>query len=185
MACRGIFLAITPDQAEALLAASDDHALIEAVQDIEMAWDEDNLAQCDKAWDAMHRVLTDGSLGDPHAGGRGLWEYKPRDRSGQGRFGNGPEPLRHCVLGPNQLHHGDEYIVSLVSPDKVKEVSAALMSISKEWFDDRYRTLVPHDYAPEYGDVDREYTWGWFQSVRELYGKAAERGRFVLFTVDQ
>src|SRR5262249_14391798 len=93
-----------------------------------------------------------GSLGDPHAGNRGLWEDKPRSHSGQGRFGNGPEPLRHCVLGPNQLHDGDEYIVSLVSPDKVKEVSAALMSISKEWFDDRYRMLVPHDYAPEYGD---------------------------------
>ena len=49
----------------------------------------------------------------------------------------------------------------------------------------RYRTLVPNDYAPEYGDEDLEYTWEWFQSVRELYRKAAERGRFALFKVDQ
>jgi hypothetical protein len=27
--------------------------------------------------------------------------------------------------------------------------------------------------------------WGWFETVRALYIKAAERGRAVIFTVDQ
>lgn len=68
---------------------------------------------------------------------------------------------------------------------KVKEVSAALSTITKPWFDDRYRSIVPHDYAPEYGDEDRDYAWSYFQAIREIYQKAATRDRFILFTVGQ
>jgi hypothetical protein len=163
MACRGVFFAITPEQAHALQEASDDDSLIELVQEIEDAWDDDNLAECDKAWDAMHRLLTDGTL----------------------EFGNGPEPLCHCVLGPAQLHEGDDYNVSLVSPEKVRAIAQALAAFTEDAFAERYRTIVPRDYALEYGDDDRAYTWEYFQGVRDLYRKAAERGRFMLFTVDQ
>ncbi len=163
MACRGVFFAITPDQAAPFLDAPDDDAVMALVEQVEEAWDEDNLAECDKAWDAMHRLLTDGAL----------------------EFGNGSAPLCYCVLGPEQLHEGDDYIVSLVPPDQVKAVAGALANITEASFIERYRTVVPHDYAPEYGDEDRQYTWQYFQAVRELYRKAAERDRFVLFTVDQ
>jgi hypothetical protein len=163
MACRGVFFAVTSDQAEALRAAGDDDELMELVSEIEEAWDRDNLAECDKAWDAMHRALTDGEL----------------------EWGNGEEPLCHCVLGPDPLHEGDDYLVSLIAPEKVKEVAAALAEIDKTWFDERYREVVPSDYAPEYGDEDREYTWGWLETVRDLYQKAAARDRWVLFTADQ
>jgi hypothetical protein len=149
MACRGVFFAITSEQASAFQDAPDDDALMELVEEVEEAWDEDNLAECDKAWDAMHRLLTDGTL----------------------EVGNGSEPLCHCVLGPNQLHDGDEYIVSLVAPEKVKQVALALAEITQTSFAERYRTVVPRDYAPEYGDEDLEYTWENFRSVRELYQK--------------
>jgi hypothetical protein len=75
--------------------------------------------------------------------------------------------------------------VSLVPPDKVKTVARALADITETSFTERYRTIVPRDYAPEYGEEDREYTWEYFQGVRDLYRKAAERDRFILFTVDQ
>lgn len=163
MACRGVFFAITPEQADALLATDGDHDVMALIETIEETWDEDNLAECDKAWDAMHRCLTDGRL----------------------EYGNGPEPLNQCVLGPWQLHKGDSYIVSLVSAEKVREVAAALKGVSEGWFRQQYRTIVPSDYAPEYGEQDLDYTWDWFQSVRELYAKAAARGRAVIFTVDQ
>jgi hypothetical protein len=163
MSTRGVFFAITPQQAARLQATRDDDSLMSLLDEIEEAWDADNLAECDKAWDAMHRLLTDGNLA----------------------FGNGPEPLRHCVLGPAQLHRGENYIASLVAPAKVKDISAALSGITKPAFDDRYRSIVPPTYAPEYGDEDRDYTWSWFQAVRDLYRKAAERNRFVLFTVGQ
>jgi len=163
MAARGVFFAITQEQAAALRAASDDDAVMAIVEEIEQTWDGDNLAECDKAWDAMHRLLTDGAL----------------------EFGNGPDPCCYCVLGPEQLHDGDDYIVSLVAPEKAREVASALTAFTYESFAERYRTVVPHDYAPEYGDEDCAYTWENFQDARELYLKAAERGRFVLFTVDQ
>lgn len=163
MACRGVFFAVTADTAASLLAARDDAALLELLEEIEESWDETNLAECDKSWDAMHRLLTDGTLG----------------------FGNGSEPLCHCVLGPHQLHGGDSYIVSLVSPAKVREVSRALQSIDKRDFDERYRTLVAPDYALEYGDEDRDYTWESFKDVRDLYQSAQDSGRYVVFTVDQ
>jgi Domain of unknown function (DUF1877) len=163
MACRGVFFAITPEQANALLAANDDDSVIALIEAIEETWDKDNLAECDKAWDAMHRCLTDGRL----------------------EYGNGPDPLNHCVLGPRQLHQGDSYIVSLVSAEKVREIAAVLKDVTEEWFRQRYRTTVPTDYAPEYGEQDLDYTWDWFKGVRELYTKAAEGARAVIFTVDQ
>lgn len=163
LTARGVFFAITSEQAAAFQAAADDDAVIDLVDEVEEEWDEDNLAECDKAWDALHRLLTDGAL----------------------EYGNGPEPFCHCVLSPNQLHEGDDYIVSLVAPEKVKEVARALAEITQASFDERYRTVVPKDYALEYGDEDREYTWESFQDVRDLYEKAANRDRFMLFTVSQ
>jgi uncharacterized protein DUF1877 len=163
MPCRGVFFAVTPEQAEQLLAAKDDERLMSLVEKIEEAWDEEHLAQCDKAWDAMHRALTDGDLG----------------------CGNGRYPLSHCVLGPRQLHEEDDYIVSLVMPNEVQDVADSLKGITAGWFHEQYRSIVPKDYAPEYGEEDREYTWEYFQEVRQLYAKAAAAGRAVVFTVDQ
>lgn len=163
MASLGVFFALTSETARALRDAEDDDELMELVSDIEEAWDKPNLVECDKAWDAMHRALTDGEL----------------------ECGNGPEPLCHCVLGPEQLHEGDEYFVSLVPPEKVKEVAAALAAIDEADFARRYRDVVPHDYAPEYGDEDRGYTWSHLEAVRDFYRKAAADDRWVMFTVDQ
>jgi Domain of unknown function (DUF1877) len=164
MACRGVFFAITTAQGDSLYEASgDDEALMALIEAIEETWDESNLAECDKAWDAMHRVLTDGQL----------------------EFGNGTYPLSHCVLGPRQLHEGDNYIVSLVTPEEVRDVSVSLREITQQWFEERYRAVVPKDYTPEYGEEDLRYTWTWFQGVRDLYAKAALEEKAMLFTVDQ
>jgi hypothetical protein len=163
MACLGVFFSVTAEQAAALCKANGDEELMDLVESIEEAWDKDHLAQCDKAWDAMHRCLTDGRL----------------------EYGNGSYPLSHAVLGPRQLHEGDDYIVSVVLPHEVREVAAALQGITEDDFRRRYFELVPKNYAPEYGDTDLEYTWEWFLAVRDLYANAAHSGRAVLFTVDQ
>jgi len=163
MACRGVHFAITDEQLTTLLTADGDEAVRELIEQIEEAWDEDNLAEVDKAWDAIHRCLTDGQL----------------------KFGGGPYPLSHCVLGPRQLHKGGGYIVSLVLPNEVLDLAKSLGKVSADWFKEQYRVRVPADYAPEYGDVDRDYTWSYFEEVRDLVAKAAERRRAVIFTVAQ
>ena len=126
MACRGVFFALTSEQAESLLAARGDEEVLVAVEAIEEAWDEDNLAECDKSWDALHRLFTNGAL----------------------ECGNGSYPWSHVVLGPKQLHEADDYFVSFVSAEQVRDVVAALQPITREWFAERYRTVVPSDYAP-------------------------------------
>jgi hypothetical protein len=64
-------------------------------------------------------------------------------------------------------------------------VAAALKGVTEDWFRQQYRTIVPRDYSPEYSEQDLDYTWEWFKGMRELYAKAADRGRAVIFTVDQ
>jgi hypothetical protein len=164
MACRGVHFAITSDQLGSVLAASNDDGLMQVIERIEEAWDKEYLAESDKAWDAIHRCLTDGTL----------------------LYDNGEYPLNHVICGGRQLHRGEEYIVSLVTPEQVGDVSRAIDPLTEDWMRERYFSLLkPDSYDGEIGDVDFGYTWTWFENVRDLYRKAAANGRGVIFTVDQ
>ncbi len=162
MASRGVHFAITSEQVAAFLTADGDEAVIALLGELETAWDEDNLAESGKAWDAMHRCLTNGTL----------------------EYGGGEYPLSHCVLGPRQLLEGDGNIICLVQTDEVPDVATALRAISAADFRQRYAELLPKNYAPEYGPEDQEYTWLQLQKVRDLFEKAAARRRAVVFTVE-
>lgn len=164
MTARGVLFAIDDVIAKRLQqAAGDDDAVMEIIEEVEEDWDEPNLAQTDKAWDAIHRALTDGNL---------TWE-------------NGEYPLNHAILGGLDIMDGDDYIAILKTPDQVRDVADALDEIDDAAMARRYDTVVPSDYAPEYGDDDRGYTVEWFGSVRALYRSAAMSDRWVLFTADQ
>ncbi|RYZ66010.1 MAG: DUF1877 family protein, partial [Proteobacteria bacterium] len=64
MACRGVHFAITNDDLAALLNADSDGDVMEVVQSVEERWEanEGFICETDKAWDAIHRCLSDGSL---------------------------------------------------------------------------------------------------------------------------
>jgi hypothetical protein len=163
MAARGVHFAITSGQQTRLLAASDDDELMEVIDQIEEAWDKESLADSDKAWDAIHRCLTDGSL---------LYE-------------SGQYPVNHVICGGRQLHQGEDYVVSLVTPEQVRDVSAAIAPLTEDWMRERYFSLLkPDSYDGEISNEDFRYTWTWFENVRDLYRKAAASGRAVIFTVD-
>ena len=165
MPCRGVHFAITSEQLGSVLAASNDDDLMKVIERIETAWDEENLAQSDKAWDAIHRCLTD-------------------DVSGEGS--DGEYPLNHVICGGRPLHRGEEYIVSLVTPEQVREVSTAIDPVAEHWMRERYFSLLkPDRHDGEVDEVDFQYTWTWFENIRDLYRKAAGSGRAVIFTVDQ
>jgi hypothetical protein len=155
MACRGVLFAISDVTVAALLAAKSDEDVMEIVESIEEDWDEQFLAETDKAWDAMHRAQSDGSL-NPEGGSF---------------------PTNRAILGGKHLYRGDEYIVALVTRDEVPAVARALASIDDAEMQRRYEQLVPRDYAAEYGDGDREYTVEYFRAVAELYDRAAKAGR--------
>ena len=162
MSCRGVLFAIDDDTTERLLAATSDDAVRDIVEALEADWEEAFLVETDKAWDAMHRALGDGT---------------PSPRGGS-------FPLNRAILGGKHLHRGEQYIVSLVTKDAVPAVARALAAIDDAGLRRRYEDLVPRDYAPEYGDEDREYTVAYFRGVADLYQRAAQAGRAVIFTVD-
>lgn len=163
MGCRGVLFAISDVTVASLLAAKSDEDIMEILESIEEEWDDPFVAETDKAWDAMHRALSDGSLNPA----------------------GGSPPLNRAILGGKHLHHGDEYIVALVTKDEVLAVARALASIDDAEMRRRYEQLVPRDYDAGYGDDDREYTVENFRDVANLYQRAAKAGRAVIFTVDQ
>jgi Domain of unknown function (DUF1877) len=73
-----------------------------------------------------------------------------------------------------------------VTPEEVKDVSAAIEPLTEEWMRERYFSMLePDSYDGEAGEEGFTYAWGWFKDVRDLYRKAAASGRAVIFTVDQ
>lgn len=164
MACRGVHFAVTQSDAHRLLGAGDDKAVLEIVQEnIEERWDEEWLYQSDKAWDAIHRCLTDGTL----------------DQDG------GAYPLRLAILNGRQLYSGDDYIISLITPDDVRDVATHLSKIEMNWLRERYDAIDPERYGMLKSEADWQYTWTCFAGLPEFFSRAAKAGRYVIFTVDQ
>lgn len=156
----GVHFAITAEQEKALLAADgDDDAVGEILDDLDESWDDDQLkVDTDKAWDAMHRCLTDGTL-DPDAG-----EY----------------PLNHAVLGGRHL--SEEFYAVHVGVSEVRDVAVALRGIDQAWLRARFDTIDDPEYAGAGDDEDFEYTWSNFVDVQHFYDRAAAAGRAVVFT---
>jgi hypothetical protein len=120
------------------------------------------LAETDKAWDWIHRVLTDGELD----------------------WNNGTYPLNHVVMGGESLNSESDYIISLKTPKQVADAATELCKITEAKFRERFFELDAFEIEHSY-EEDFEYTWQWFQSLREFWLRAALEGRYVLFTVDQ
>jgi len=167
MACRGVHFALTEPEVAALKANPDDQSRLEYLQEhIEEPYFSqfpELLAESDKAWDAMHRLLADGKL---------TWD-------------GGSYPLNHVVLAGELLYSGDDYIISLKTPSQVKDIAEALERLSEGEFKKRYFTIDSRSYNGDIGEPDYSYTWEWFQNVRALFKRAAVENRFMLFSVDQ
>lgn len=165
MAARGVHFAIAADQEARLLAAiGDDESVVAIVDEIEEAWDLDNLVESDKAWDPIHRCFCDGKL---------LYE-------------GGDYPLNHLICGGRQLLVDDdaEGTVSYVSASQVKDIAAATAAITKEDLLRRYGTIKQRGYQFRLGNEDFEYAWENFIDVATFFRSAANAERAVIFTTD-
>ncbi|MEM1438269.1 MAG: YfbM family protein [Pseudomonadota bacterium] len=166
MSCLGVHFALTEVQVSKLRATEDESKRLEYVQGIEeefLSGDKLHAAESDKSWDALHRLMSDGSLD---------WD-------------GGQYPLNHVVLAGELLCTGDDYIMSLKTPEQVDDIADALGGIDSDEFRSRYYRIDADDYDADLSDDDLEYTWSWFNGIRDLYSRAAEEGRYVLFTADQ
>lgn len=166
MACRGVHFSLDEATVLALKAITGDQERHLFLNDqIESPYFENHpawLAQTDKAWDWIHRVLTDGELD---------WD-------------NGTYPLNHVVMGGESLYAGREFVMSLKTPKVVSDAASELEQITEAGFRDRFFQLDQFEIEHTY-EEDCDYSWGWFVRLREFWLRAADSRRFVLFTVDQ
>jgi hypothetical protein len=121
------------------------------------------VAELDKSWDALHRSLTDGKL-----------EYT-----------NGQFPFNHVILGGEILYNAGDYIITLKTPEQVKDIAIAIEQLEKNALRDGYRKIDEDDYGSPLTEEDFEYTWEWMEGTKDFWTTAAANNRHVLFTVDQ
>ena len=167
MSCLGVHFALTESEATNLRSLDDESArlkyLQEVIEETYFGSHPDLKAESGKSWDAMHRSLADGQLSS-----------------------NGGEyPLNYVVLAGESLYTGSDYIMSLKTPQQVRDIAAALPVISEQEFRRRYFAIDPKSYGFPLSDEDFRYTWDSLQDVRDLYARAAREGRFMLFSADQ
>lgn len=166
MACRGVHFSLDEPTALALKAIGDEHERLQFLQErIEEDFFQNHpewLAQTDKAWDWIHRVLTDGELD----------------------WNNGTYPLNHVVMGGESLYSESDYIISLKTPKQVVDAAGALGQITEASFREKFFQLDEFEIEHSY-EEDFAYAWEWFQVLRDFWLRAAAEGRFVLFSVDQ
>ena len=121
----------------------------------------------DKSWDAIHRALTGGKL----------------------EYGNPPAPGGWAVLGGEVLRGGregeEDYIVVCKSPKQVRQVDQFLRRLTEDAFRELYFAIDPADYGFELNEDDFDYSWENLADSRPFWHRAAEKGLWVLFDVDQ
>jgi hypothetical protein len=161
MAGRAVLFALTDDETSRILDSDSDEALVEIVNEIQSRWDTESLCELDKAWDGIHRCLTNGEL----------------------EWTGGEYPLNHAILGGRRLYDGDDHIVVYVAPQQVADVAAALRQVNEEDLRRRYQGINREDYEFSVYDDDEDYVAGWFEPLPAFYAKAAWAGRPVIFTV--
>ncbi|MGH7145827.1 MAG: YfbM family protein [Planctomycetota bacterium] len=167
MGCLGVHFSISEEEVRTLRGFTTDKARLDyfknELEEKLYALDANFHADSDKAWDAMHRALTDGQLD---------WD-------------NGSYPLNHAVMGGENLYHHDDYIMVLKSLQQVRDLAKALEPITEADFRPRYFAIDTKTYTMPLSEDDFQYTWEWFQEVRGLFSRAAADGRWVLFTASQ
>src|SRR5690349_17902595 len=116
MSCLGVHFALTEKEAAHLRSLGDEQArldhLQETIEETYFGEHPDLKAESDKAWDAMHRTLADGQL---------TWD-------------GGEYPLSHVVLAGELLYTDSDYIMSLKTPQQVRDIATALPAITEAEF---------------------------------------------------
>ncbi|MGW4032611.1 DUF1877 family protein [Streptomyces sp. NPDC004838] len=200
----GRHFALEPAEAERLARSGSDEVMA-YVEAIEEEWDDTWTVDSDRAWVALHRCLTDGTLtfgGGPYPlsyaflGGRLLTASAHALPTGPTGPGTGTATATSAATGTgiatgaaHDAGDGCDYIVTLVDPAQTREVAAALAALREAWLRERFfgpglEPAARDDHRGSGGEPDFPYTWERFLDVRAFYARAAEAGRAVLFTAD-
>ena len=158
---QGIHWALDIVEREVLDEIKSDRGLLAFSELIMRGRDEKWYQQTDKAWEAIHRCLADGTF-----------DYRWS-----------PDPLYNCILSGENLYEGqpETYYSTFLDPPEVKAVAVAIQSITKEEMQRRYFTIDPKEYEHSVSEEDFHYTWEWFVRLQAFFQRAAEDNRGMLF----
>ena len=163
MSCLGGFRAITKEELDRLRSVP----RADRVPDYLDEMDQEDSCDLDKAWDAIHRALTNGKL----------------------EYGGKNPPGCWVILGGEVLRgdrEGEEdYIVTCKNPHQVKRICQFLQELTEETFRELYFAIDPEEYGFELSEDDFEYTWYYLSDSIPFWKNAAEKQLWVLFDVDQ
>jgi hypothetical protein len=160
MSCLGVHFALTKKEVSHLRALEDEQDRLDHLQEVieehYLNLEKEFAAQSDKSWDAMHRALADGKLS---------WD-------------GGDYPLNHTVLAGELLYTDSDYIMSLKTPEQVRDIAAALSGITEADFRRRYDAIDANSYGGPLSDEDFSYTWHGFQGVSRVVHPRGAGGTF-------
>ncbi len=167
MGCLGVLFSLDARTVAKLKSFQSDEDRLDYLQmEIEETYMEEHphwTCELDKAWDAIHRTLTNGKL---------EWD-------------GGTYPLNHFILGGEILYFETDYIMTLKTPEQVADIANTIDRVKREIFRQKYFSIDPNDYGFATSEDDFEYTWHWFAESVGFWKTAAAEKRFVLFSADQ
>lgn len=169
MSCLGVLFAVPEDVVKhirALPMAQRPEYISDELEEEYFEEYPERTVELDKAWDAIHRSLTDGTLS----------------------FDCESYPLGGAVLGGELLYYDgdkyDDYIITAKSPSMVRELYSWLVKLTKKQFREGY-SKIDETYPDELSGEDLEYSWEYLQDSIPFFRLAAEKDLWVLFTADQ
>lgn len=160
---RGYYLALAREHAKRLFGIKEDAPLAAFMEELKTAPEMKKSGRAldiGKAWDPLHRIMTDGEL-DP---------------------GGGDFPGNQVVLGGKQLHHAEDFSAILIRPDIVAFVSEALNELKQAEVREKFENL-PATYTQPRGDKEFIELWLAITLMRPFFDAAAENLEAVVFTV--
>lgn len=180
MGCLAVLFALSEQEVQKLKSVERENRsgyLHEEIEEIFFEEYPEFTCELDKAWDPMHRMLTDGNL----------------------NFENKFPPLCNVIFGGEFLYglvreasgeisrpetEDDEYMI-LKTPEQAEEIAKVLPNRTKEECRKCYYMIDEEDYGMPLDEEDFEYAWEYLQDSLDFWKKAAEEKRYVLFSVDR
>ena len=172
MSCQGVLFAIDDKTVQCLENISRS-GLVDYLQvEIEEIYSEkfqNQVAETDKAWDAIQRAFSESECDPSHK--------------------SGIYPANMVILG-GKILYGDkmweeDYIISLKKTHEVADIYQFLHKLEKFQFRDLYFKIDKEKYEFDLTEEDFEYTWAWLSETVKFWKLATERKLSVIFTVDQ
>lgn len=167
MSCLGVLFSLDKKTVDKLNSFTSDEDRLDHLQmDVEEVYFNQYpqwTCELDKAWDAIHRALTNGKL---------EWD-------------GGTYPLNHVILGGEILYSEPDYIMTLKTPEQVADITKNFDRVTKDSLRQQYFSIDKKEYGFDTTEEDFDYTWTWFSDSKDFWQKAADEKRYVLFTADQ